>query len=74
MHAGWRFVELGFTVENLFDVRNRAAEFHYASGFDTAGGPASMREVRHFAAGEPRSFQVTLTLHSDVKWLTDAGE
>jgi iron complex outermembrane receptor protein len=74
VHAGWRFVELGFSIDNLFDIRNRASEFHYASDFDPADGSSSMREVRHFSAGTPRAFYLTLTLHSDMAWLTGDDE
>jgi hypothetical protein len=73
VHVGWRFVELGFSMDNVFDVRNRSSEFHYASDFD-AGGTSSMREARHFSAGAPRAFYVTLSLRSDMAWLTGGDE
>jgi outer membrane receptor protein involved in Fe transport len=73
VHTGWRFAELGFSIDNLFDVRNRVSEFHYASDFDATGAP-SMREARHFSAGTPRAFYVTLSLQTDMAWLTGGDE
>jgi outer membrane receptor protein involved in Fe transport len=61
-----RFVELGVAVENVFDARNRVSQLYYASDFSRDDGSAvSMRPVRHFAAGTPRSFWFTLTIHLD---------
>ena len=61
-----RFLELGVSLENVFDVRNRVSQLYYASDFSRDEGSAvSMRPVRHFAAGAPRSFWLTLTIHLD---------
>jgi iron complex outermembrane receptor protein len=59
-----RAFELGLSAINLFDVRNRATELFYASSFG-AGGASSMLAARHFAAGAPRSFWLTLTVFLD---------
>jgi TonB family protein len=67
-----RMVELGASIENLLDARNRVAEFNHASQFDAPDGSGSLRAVRHFAAGPPRRWLLTLTLHFDESWI--AGE
>jgi hypothetical protein len=56
--------ELGLSVENLFDARQRASELNHVSQFD-AEGAASLRAVRHFAAGPPRRWLGTLTVYLD---------
>ncbi|HKP58983.1 MAG TPA: TonB-dependent receptor [Polyangiales bacterium] len=61
VRARLHWVELGLSVENLFDRRNRAAEFNYASHFGGEDEPVSMRNVRHFAAAPPRLWMLTLT-------------
>ena len=63
VRARLRFLELGLSVENLLDRRNTAAEFNYASFFGEEGDPVSMRRVRHFAAGVPRLWMLTLTAY-----------
>jgi iron complex outermembrane recepter protein len=65
IRARLRFLELGLAVENLLDRRNTAAEFNYASFFGEDGDPRSMRAVRHFAAGTPRLWMLTLTAYFD---------
>ncbi len=69
--VGWRFLELSVAAQNLTDRRNRVAKFNQASSF---GAGPSMRAVRHFAAGPPRTLLATLTLHADTAWLTGADE
>jgi hypothetical protein len=59
-----RAYELALSAINLFDTRNRAQEFYYSSSFG-ADGASSMRAARHFAAGAPRSFWLTLTIFLD---------
>jgi outer membrane receptor protein involved in Fe transport len=59
-----RALELGLSAINLFDVQNRASELYYTSSFG-ADGANSMRAARHFAAGAPRSFWLTLTIFLD---------
>jgi outer membrane receptor protein involved in Fe transport len=59
-----RAVELALSAINLFDVRNRATELYYTSSFGKDGA-SSMRAARHFAAGAPRSFWLTLTIFLD---------
>jgi len=65
--ARYRFVELGVSLENLFDVRNRSVELNYASSFGLSGqgGAPSLRPARHFAAGAPRTWWLTLTVYLD---------
>lgn len=59
-----RAYELALSAINLFDTRNRAQELYYSSSFG-ADGANSMRAARHFAAGAPRSFWLTLTVFLD---------
>jgi hypothetical protein len=66
-HVGWRFVELGLMVTNLFDVRYERASFHYASQFDASA--TSRTPARHFAAGAPLTALATLTFHLEpLRW------
>ena len=67
--ARWRFVELGVMAQNIFDIDNRDVELSYPSNFDATGGPSSLRAARHFAAGRPQSFFVTLTFFGDTSFL-----
>lgn len=60
-----RMVELGAAIENLLDSRYHLAEFNHASQFDGPDGMGSLRAARHFAAGPPLRFRITLTLHLD---------
>ncbi|MEY4581670.1 MAG: hypothetical protein RL701_6373, partial [Pseudomonadota bacterium] len=74
VRARVRWAELSLSLENLFDARNRVIELYYASNFnENAGGAVSMRPVRHFAAGTPRTFWLTLTIHLDDLELTVAS-
>lgn len=67
--VGWRFVELGLLLRNLFDVRYERATFSYGSRFDLSR-PASLAPAEHFAAGAPLMAFVTLTLHlTPLAWL-----
>lgn len=73
-HVGWRFVELGVSITNLFDVRYERASFHYMSRFD-ASRPVSMTPARHYAAGPPLTAMATLTLHlTPIRWLSGEEE
>jgi iron complex outermembrane receptor protein len=74
VRARLRFLELGLSVENLFDRRNPAAELNYASFFGEDGDAVSMRSVRHFAAGAPRLWMLTLTAYVDDVASSDAGD
>jgi hypothetical protein len=74
VRARMRFLELGLSVENVFDRRNTAAEFNYASFFGEDGDPVSMRAVRHFAAGTPRLWMLTLTAYFDDVAVSGAGD
>lgn len=59
--------ELGIGVSNLFDARYHAAEFHYASHFETSPAAPSRFPVLHFAAAPPRMVLVSLALHLDTE-------
>jgi iron complex outermembrane recepter protein len=59
-----RAYELALSAINLFDIQNRASELYYASSFGVDGA-SSMRAARHYAAGAPRSFWLTLTIFLD---------
>ncbi|MEM9191347.1 MAG: TonB-dependent receptor [Myxococcota bacterium] len=63
--ARWRFFELSFAVQNLFDTRYQNAVFNYASNFDDPELPPSMLAAQHFAAGPPLTFLATLAVHFD---------
>jgi iron complex outermembrane receptor protein len=62
----WRFVEAGVEVTNLFDRRNRIAQFNHPSNFASPEAPASQLAARHFAAGAPLQALGTVTLHFDT--------
>lgn len=61
--ATWGPFELGLSIINLTDRRNRMSELNYASDFHSQPQPTLVPE-RHFTAGTPRaifaSFAVTL--------------
>ena len=63
--ARWRMVEVGAALQNLFDARYRSAELNYVSNFRDPELPPSMMAARHYSAGAPRTFMLTLTLHLD---------
>ncbi|MET0285475.1 MAG: TonB-dependent receptor [Polyangiales bacterium] len=63
--ARYRFVELSASVTNLFDVRYRESEFHHVSNFRDPDAPRSMLAARHFSAGAPRQWLLTLSLQFD---------
>jgi TonB family protein len=60
--VGWWLFELGVSCTNLFDTRYRLGEFNYVSDFHGEPFP-TLVPVRHFSAGAPRTFFVTLALH-----------
>jgi len=63
---GWRALSLSASVQNLFDVRYRMAEFNYASDFRSQATSAmavpspTLVPVRHFTAGAPRTFFLSI--------------
>jgi len=65
LRARLALLELGIELTNVFDVRNRAQQFYYASNFGSDDDARSMRAAYHFSAGTPRTFMVTLTLYLD---------
>ncbi len=58
----WRFLELGVMVDNVFDVRWRQAEFNYASNFTDPAAAPSQLATRHFSAGPPRTWRLSLSV------------
>lgn len=56
----FRGYELELEVTNLLDARYRQAEYDYVSDFG-AGGAPTLVPARHFAAGSPRAFFVSLS-------------
>lgn len=59
----WKAVSVGFSATNLLDSRYRQVELNYASDFHTSGSLPALVPARHFAAGAPRAFLVTVGLH-----------
>jgi hypothetical protein len=59
--VGWRTLELSLAIENLLDARYRSAELHYASSFRDPELPPSRTPARHFSAGAPRTWLLTLS-------------
>jgi hypothetical protein len=64
-HFGWRFVEVGLEIQNLFDNRYHQFELLYASNFEGPATRPAMLPQLHFAAGPPLSAMGTVTLHWD---------
>ena len=60
--VGWRFVDLGLSVQNVLDARYRLGEYNYASDFHSQAFP-TLVPVRAFSAGAPRTLFLTLTLN-----------
>jgi iron complex outermembrane receptor protein len=58
--ASFRGYELELEVTNLLDARYRQAEYDYVSDFG-AGDAPTLVPARHFAAGSPRAFFVSLS-------------
>jgi iron complex outermembrane receptor protein len=58
--ASFRGYELELEVTNLLDARYRQAEYDYVSDFGS-GDPPTLVPARHFAAGAPRAFFVSLS-------------
>ena len=61
----WRFLELGVMLDNVFDTRWRQSEFNYASNFSDPGAAPSQLATRHFAAGPPRTWRLSLAITLD---------
>ncbi|MCL2178974.1 MAG: TonB-dependent receptor, partial [Cystobacterineae bacterium] len=60
----WRHFTLGFAVTNLFNRRYRLAEFNYVSNFQATGlSPPPLVAARHFVAGAPLAFWVSLAVN-----------
>jgi iron complex outermembrane receptor protein len=55
----YRFLELSAALTNLFDSRYRSAEFHYVSNWDPDASRSQVA-ARHFSAGAPRQWLVSL--------------
>jgi iron complex outermembrane recepter protein len=61
----WRFLEAGVMLDNVFDVRWRQAEFNYASNFSNSAAAPSQLATRHFSAGPPRTWRLSLAVTLD---------
>jgi len=60
----WRHFTLGFALTNLFNRRYRLSEYNYVSHFQaTALSPPPLVPARHFVAGAPRAFWVSLAIN-----------
>jgi TonB family protein len=59
--ASWRMFELSLNATNLFDARYRLGEYNYASDYHTSPQP-TLVPVRHFTAGAPRMFFLSLAV------------
>ena len=60
----WRNFTLGFSVTNLFNRRYRLSEFNYVSNFQaTSLSPPPLVPARHFVAGPPLAFWVSLSVN-----------
>ncbi len=57
---GWDVFELGVAATNLLGRRYRLGEYNYASDFHTES-QATLVPSRHFSAGAPRAFFVSLS-------------
>lgn len=57
----YRFLELSAALTNMFDSRYRNAELNYVSNWDP-DAPRSQVAARHFAAGAPRQWLVSLAV------------
>ncbi|MFN0062290.1 MAG: TonB-dependent receptor, partial [Myxococcaceae bacterium] len=57
-----RWVELTLDVFNVLGSRYAAVEYSFVSNWDNRDVP-SLLPARHFAAGPPRAFQLTLGFH-----------
>lgn len=59
----WKWVSVGLAVTNLINTQYRQVELNYASDFHTSGSLPSLVPARHFAAGAPRAFMLTVGIH-----------
>jgi outer membrane receptor protein involved in Fe transport len=60
----WRNFTLGLSVTNLFNRRYRLAEFNYVSNFQaTQLSPPPLVPARHFVAGAPFAFWISLAIN-----------
>lgn len=57
--VAYRNVELSTSLTNLFDARYRQSELNHPSNFDP-GAPLSQVPARHFSAGAPRQWLLTV--------------
>ncbi len=59
--ARWTRYQIGLSSQNLLDRRYRLGEFNYVSDFHSQPYP-TLVAARHFTAGAPRTFMLTLTI------------
>lgn len=62
LSLGWTYrnVSLDLDLENVFDLRVREGEYHYASRFYPDTDDSALPEL-HFVAGPPRNLRVTVS-------------
>jgi len=58
----WKNFQLGLMSTNLTDAQYKSGEFNFASDFHSQNRP-TLVPVRHFAAGAPRQFFLTLAVN-----------
>jgi len=72
-HVGWRVLEVGVQVQNLFDARWASSVFDFAARWDPSA-PATGVPDLHVAAGAPLAVFVTLALQiGETAAATEAG-
>ena len=59
--ARWTNYQIGLSSQNLLDRKYRLGEFNYVSDFHSQPYP-TLVAARHFTAGAPRTFMLTLTI------------
>ncbi|MET0341385.1 MAG: TonB-dependent receptor [Polyangiales bacterium] len=63
--ARYRLLTVAASVTNLLDARYREAELNHVSNFAGPDGPRSLAPARHFSAGAPRQWLITLGITFD---------
>lgn len=61
--AGWRWLDLAISAQNLFNSRYELGVYNYASNFVQDNPSPDMLPARHFTAGAPLTVMATLTLN-----------
>ncbi len=61
--AGWRWIELGLSGQNLLNTRYELGVYNYLSNFTQGNAAPDMLPARHFSAGAPLTVMASLTLY-----------